>query len=475
MPSIFRPSARAVAELWIFASLAIFVAPSSAQEEIESLSQDIRQLTERVRPSVVQIYASSFGPLEGSASPSRALIGSQQATGSGIILDPDGYILTNQHVIAGARRIRVRLSPVATGLDPGASILQRGGELVGAQVVGVDAETDLALLKVARSDLPHLEFGDSDEVFQGQLVFAFGSPLGLENSISFGVVSHVARQLERDHPMIYIQTDVAINPGNSGGPLVNARGEVVGVNTLIFSQSGGSEGLSFAAPSNIARTVFEQLRNLGRVQRGVIGAHTQTIDAWMAEALELPVQRGAILSDVYPGSPAASAGLRVGDILLSLDGKLIENGRQFDVNLYGKPVGERVTIEVLRAGQRLEKRVEVVARQEAQDQFDQLVNRRENLVRRLGLLCVDLDRDTRTAFARPPRRDTGVIVAAIAFGTRLLGEDFRPGDILYEVNREPITGVDELRARVDAFRIGQPVVFHVERGGRLQYVVVEME
>lgn len=449
--------------------------PLRAQEEIGRLSAEIRALTEMVRPAVVQIFSSSFGPIPGSASSEGAYFGSQQATGSGVILDPEGYVVTNQHVIAGARRIRVRLAPAAVGRDGGASILERGGELVGAQIVGVDAETDLAVLRIDRSGLPHLELGDSDEVFQGQLVFAFGSPLGLENSISFGIVSHVARQLERDHPMIYLQTDVAINPGNSGGPLVDARGRVIGINTLIFSQSGGSEGLSFSAPSNIVRTVFRQIRDTGRVRRGIIGVHAQTIDSWMAAGLGLPVQWGAILGDVYPNSPAAQAGLRVGDVVTRLDGKTIENGRQLQVNLYGKEIGGRVRVEVLRDGRTLEFTVPVVERQESRDQFARLANRRENLVRRLGLLCVDLDPTTRDAFARPPRRDAGVIVAAIAHGTRLLGDHFQPGDILYALDRQPLDGVDQLRERVESLRVGQPVVFQLERQGRLQYLALEIE
>ena len=196
-----------------------FAVPATAQSDddwdITTLSKEIRELTTNVSPAVVQIYTSSFGALMGDSQTGAALFGKQQATGSGIILDAAGYILTNNHVVQGAKRVQVRLSPKALGFVAGTSILETGGDIVGAQVIGTDKETDLAVLKIDKENLPHLTLGDSDEVFQGQLVFAFGSPMGLTNSVSFGVISTVARQLERDNPMIYIQSDVAVNPGNA--------------------------------------------------------------------------------------------------------------------------------------------------------------------------------------------------------------------------------------------------------------------
>ena len=182
--------------------------------------------------------------------------------------------------------------------------------VVGAQIVAIDEETDLSVLKVDEKALPALELADSDAVRPGQLVLAFGSPLGLDSSVTLGVVSAVARQLEPDDPMIYIQTDASINPGNSGGPLVDTDGRVVGINTLILSQSGGNEGLGFAAPSNIVRNIFEQVRKFGRVRRGEIGVRAQTITPSLAEGLQLPRDWGVVLGDVYPDGPAAKAGAR---------------------------------------------------------------------------------------------------------------------------------------------------------------------
>ena len=220
----------------------------------------------------------------------------------------------------------MELSLAATGGASGGSILRRRGRVVGAQIVAVDHETDVAVLKVDMKGLPVLPFGDSEGLRPGQIVLAFGSPLGLESSVTLGVVSAVARQLTPDDPMIYIQTDAPINPGNSGGALVDTEGRLVGISTLIYSQSGGNEGIGFAAPSNIVRNVFMQIRKTGRVRRGEIGIHAQTITPLMAEALSLTSDAGVVVSDVVPGGPAARAGLQAGDLVLALDGKRMENG-----------------------------------------------------------------------------------------------------------------------------------------------------
>jgi len=453
--------------------------PAAAQNDqewsITSLSDEIRGLTQTVSPAVVQIYTSSFGALMGSLPQGAALFGKQQATGSGIILDSQGYILTNNHVVAGAKRVQVRLAPQALGRDGGSSILETGGDIVGAQIIGVDKETDLAVLKINKTDLPFLTLGDSDEVFQGQLVFAFGSPMGLNNSVSFGVISTVARQLERDNPMIYIQSDVAVNPGNSGGPLVNARGQVIGINTLIFTQSGGSEGLSFSAPSNIAKNVFNQIRATGRVKRGVIGVNPQTLNPWLAKPLGIETMWGVILGDVFPNGPAHEAGLQVGDIIISLDGKPMENGRQFEVNLYNKQIGGKVSLEVVRDGKKFTKEVEVTERMEPDYRFFEMITNERNLVKKLGVLALDLDKDSARLLPFKPRKTEGVIVAALAVDVSLLGEHFLPGDVVYTLNGQPVKGLRGLKNLVKELEYGAPAAFHLERGGMLRYLIMQVE
>ncbi|MFI4945674.1 MAG: S1C family serine protease, partial [Burkholderiales bacterium] len=210
---------------------------------LTALDAQLEALSRRVAPSVVQVTATGY-----TSTPS-VLLARDQSTGSGVIVDADGWIVTNAHVIEDARSVKVDVQQ-PDAAPPGSSILRPRSERLVAKVVGVDRETDVAVLKIERSRLPALELGDSELLHQGQLVMAFGSPLGLENSASHGVVSAVARQLKADDPMIYEQTDASINPGNSGGPLVDAQGRMVGLNTMILTQSGGNEGIGFAAPSN---------------------------------------------------------------------------------------------------------------------------------------------------------------------------------------------------------------------------------
>jgi serine protease Do len=204
-------------------------------QELEKISDNFEILADYVGPAVVQVFVSGYIPGEGLSA--EGLIFKRRGTGSGVILDPAGFIMTNAHVVEGAISVKVLLSSRLNPNVGGESILKPPGKFVDAKIVGTDAETDLAVLKIEDSNLPFLKLGDSDNLRNGQIVFAFGSPLGLENSVTMGVISSVARQLRSEDPMIYIQTDTPINPGNSGGPLINTRGEVIGINTLIFSQS----------------------------------------------------------------------------------------------------------------------------------------------------------------------------------------------------------------------------------------------
>jgi serine protease Do len=244
---------------WAVALVMLVVSVGSAQAQTkpsvataaEELSRSTEALALVVSPAVVQIFTTSYVPAESVVARSADLVTTQRAFGSGVIVDPDGYIVTNAHVVTGAQRLRVDIPLPAFGN----SILSARSRTVNASIVGIDLETDLAIIKIDERSLAVLPFGDSDDLRAGQLVLAFGSPLGLDNSVSLGVVSAIARQLAPESAMIYVQTDASINPGSSGGPLVDLRGRLVGINTLILSQAGGSEGLGFSAPSNIVRTV----------------------------------------------------------------------------------------------------------------------------------------------------------------------------------------------------------------------------
>jgi len=270
-------------------------APARPVQDLAGLSRDLQALSDRVKPAVVQVLTTGYAAADGQ-------LVTQRATGSGVILDPDGYVITNAHVVQGARRVQVALAGLASGPPGARSILKAPGRVVGAVVVGTDLETDLAVLKIDEKGLPVLTLGDSEALRPGELVLAFGSPLGLENSVTLGIVSAVARQVRPEDRMIYVQTDASINPGNSGGPLVDGQGRVVGINTFIYSQSGGSEGIGFAAPSNIVRNVFDQIRRTGRVHRGEIGVRVQTVTSALAAGLGLR-QDWASCSPTFP--PAA--------------------------------------------------------------------------------------------------------------------------------------------------------------------------
>lgn len=272
----------------------------------------------------------------------------------------------------------------------------------------------------------------------------------------------------------FLQTDAAVNPGNSGGPLVTARGEVVGINTLIFSQSGGYEGLSFAAPSNIVRNVYEQLRAYGRVRRGMIGVSAQTINPWLADGLGLTQDYGVILADVFPKGPGDSAGLRVGDIVLSLDGKAMENARQFHVNVYGKPLEQPVSLEILRGGKKQTVTVTVIERPEPSLRFFDLVTPQNNLIRRLGILALDLDDETMRLLP-PLRRNKGVIVAAPTADASVLGQELRPGDVIYSLNGRAVSGIADLREVVKELGYGDPAVFQVERDRKLTFLTMQID
>ncbi len=445
--------------------------PSDAS--LQALSDGFETLAERATPAVVQIVTSGYGPIE-DGNPFAATVARQRGGGSGVILDPNGYIVTNAHVVDGAGRVQVLLASRRNGDPEPRSILKPQPSLREAKVLGVDVETDLAVLQIDEVNLPALELADSDTVRQGQIVFAFGSPLGLENTVTMGVVSSSARQLEPDHPMIYIQTDSAINPGNSGGPLLNVEGEVIGINTLIFSQSGGNEGVGFAVPSNIVWTVYKQLRDNGVVRRGEIGVTAQTITPLLAAGLGLTRDWGVILGDVRRRGPGEIGGLEVGDIVLSLNGKPMENARQFRVNIYQRTIGDVVRLEVLRGDETHDTSVAVLDLPDGPARFSGMVTRQEHLVPMLGILGIDLTEQLKATLP-PLRKPSGVLVAALVADGPYWKTLFEPGDVIYSVNRTPTRWLDELRDALAGRMPGDPVVVQLERRNSLLYVTFEME
>ena len=440
-------------------------------DPLHVFSESVQQLSNTVTKSVVQVLTTGFGLTTQGEKTDTAFLEAQRGIGAGVILSPDGLIVTNAHVVQGARKIRVRLQ----GLDKQTSAeLEAPRGPIEAKLVGVDHQTDLAVIKIDMTGLPALQLADSDKLKQGQVVFAFGSPLGLENSVSMGVVSATARQIDPDKPDIYIQTDAPINPGNSGGPLVDVDGQVVGINTFILSQSGGNEGLGFAIPSDVVRNVYDQIRTEGHVHRGQIGVYLRTITPELVEGLHLPVNHGVLLEDVSPGSSADKAGLKVGDIVTRVGGKPVNDVRQFALDLYMSKVGSDTEVGVLRNGQVQTIAVKVVERPDDPQRFADMLTGPDNVVSRLGVVALTITPELHDAIG-DTRIPGGVLVAARTPTSTLLGTGPQPGDIIHALNGTPIQDLQQLKAGLRKLKPGDTIVLQVERSGLLSYLVLESE
>jgi serine protease Do len=445
----------------------------SSDNALDRMNESIGLLTRKVWPSVVQIMVTSLGAQQGDPrSGVGSVIGRQRSVGSGFVIDPDGYIITNAHVVEGAQRVQIVLPP-ANADGSLQTALSSKMNIVPARIVGVTSELDLAVLKVDGVKLPALPLATYSNVRQGETVFAFGSPGGLRNTLTHGLISAVARQIDPDSPLIYIQTDAPINPGNSGGPLVNTRGEVVGVNTFIISQSGGNEGLGFAIPSATARTAFRQLRQYGQLRRQEVGISIQTITPDMAASLKLARDYGVIVSDVWPGGPAEAGGLKVGDILVSVDGQPADNLPSVNYFFRLRDSAERVQIVVLRDGAEFALSVAAVEERNEFDSVASAADAEKNMVSELGILGIEIDQRIAAA-ARGLRGPNGVIVAARVASTRS-EVPLLPRDVIRTVNATPVTTLQGLRDAVRALAVGSPVTMQIQRDGRLTYLSFILE
>ena len=462
----------------IFGTMVLMLAPGpgAAQTGAKSpqpsktladYSTAMEALAQSASPAVVQILVQTLAPLGNGDSQRAGFVSEREATGSGVIVDPDGYIVTNAHVVRNARRIDVNiLRSDERGEEP-------HGHLVPAKLIGLDRQVDIAVVKIEGKNLPALSFVNSDNLRQGQLVLAVGSPLGLQNSLTHGVVSATVRQLNPESPMVYIQTDAPINPGNSGGPLLDIEGRVAGINTMIYSESGGNEGIGFAIPANLAKDVYQRLRKDGRIRRGSIGVIPETITPTLGAALGLDRDAGVILSDVAPDSAADTAGLEPGDVVLSVDGKPMREARDLALAVFQRAPGDQMTMEIQRGKERMSKTVAVLERKSEPSQMEDLANS-ATLVRQLGILAVTVDEKV-TAILPDLRRLSGVAVAAVPAEYAGLNPGLVAGDVIYSLNNRRIASLDELRDALKDKKAGDAIALQVERFGQLIYVTAALE
>jgi len=463
-----------MAALSLLTSTAALAQDGGAGRPLDALQQlngSVESLVSRVSRSVVQVLVSTYEPVDG-RNGGDVVIARQRASGSGVIIDGDGYILTNAHIVNNARRVQIML-PGAALEGRGAQPEMRSGRKVDAEIIGLARDIDLALLKV-EGPLPALPIARDDAVRQGALVFAFGSPQGLRDSVTMGIVSAVARQPDPDSPLVYVQTDASINPGDSGGPLVNVKGELVGINTFILSASGGSQGLGFAIPGALVRIAYPKLRTFGHLHRGEIGMQFQTVTPLLAAGLGLPQEWGPMVSDVIPGSPAEAAGLRVKDIIVSVDGRAVDDVPQLALYLLALRDGERLTLGVRRGLEALSIVITAIEPDHNLNRLMDLIDPERNAVAALGVLAIDITEKT-TPMLPPLREPSGVVVIArTAAGADGGTVGLTAGDTIHALNGLPVASIDELRNALAALKPQSPAVLQIERGGRFMYLAFEL-
>jgi len=447
-------------------------------------------LAERLTPAVVSITTESFMPSMGQegmpefpeGSPFEELFrqfferygenAPQErmpvALGSGFIIDPDGYVVTNNHVIEQADAIIVRLD---------------NGRELEATVVGIDPKTDIALLKVeADEPLPYVKLGDSGNVRVGDWVLAIGNPFGFGNSVTAGIISARQRDIQSGPYDDYLQTDAPINRGNSGGPLFNMDGEVVGVNTAIYSPSGGSVGIGFAVPSTLVTRVVGQLRDFGRTKRGWLGVRIQSVTPEIAEGLGLPGSEGALVASVTPDGPAERSGLESGDVIVRFNGNAIDEMRELPRVVADTDVGQTVEVVIIRNGQEMTFDVELGELEAFEDQLaaDMVVEGGETGANKapgdvLGMKMAPMSPDLAQQYGLDAGSE-GLVVVEVQPGSAADRADIAPGDIVLQVGQAPVGAAGDVAAEVDAARDrgARTVVVLVERGGDAEFRAVNI-
>jgi len=408
---------------------------------------------------VPEIFKRFFGPGgPGGQVPHPRGGGQRMSMGSGFIISPDGYILTNNHVVEGADTVTVRLSD-RRELD--------------AKVVGTDAQYDIALLKLNATNLPAVSLGDSKNVKAGQWVVAIGSPFGFDHSVTAGIVSAIGRNFGgADQQYVpFIQTDVPINRGNSGGPLFNLNGQVVGINSQIFSNTGGFMGVSFAIPIDIALNAVEQIKTSGRVSRGMIGVQIQNVDRENAKALGLPRIGGALVNKVTPGGSADKAGVQVGDVITSFDGREVATSADLPPLVGSTKPGTKADLVIYRDGKNLTLPVSVGELPGAEKATVASTGNTAPAApaNALGVVVDDLTADQRKQLGLT--NDEGVVVTHIS-GAAARRAALAPGDVILMVGRKPVKSIGDFNTAVKDVKAGDSVMLLVRREDATSFIAV---
>ncbi len=381
-----------------------------------------------------------------------------QSLGSGFIISADGYIMTNAHVVDHADKITVRLTDKRE---------------FAARVIGADKRTDVALLKIEAGNLPKVLLGDPEKLKVGEWVIAIGSPFGFDSSVTAGIVSAKGRTLPQDNFVPFIQTDVAINPGNSGGPLFNMNGEVVGINSQIYTRSGGSMGLSFAIPIDVATQVVEQLRSSGTVTRGRIGVTIQEMTRELAESFGLSQPNGALVSSVEKGGPADKAGMEASDVILKFDGKVVNNSSDLPRLVSASKPGSKALVEFWRKGA-LKQLTVVVARMPEEGKLAQaarsMVDEAGKLIARLGIAVSELSREQLAEL----QSNGGLLVEEVK-GQAAHAVGLQRGDVLLAIGNMPIRSLNQLEGILRQVPDGRNVALLVRRGDSASYVAIKLD